>query len=516
MHHRRAFIYTRTHVSPHINKNAAEQRLADKHDKSHAIARKDHKSSLDERVKEGTAAPPAHYTRPDLTIIQYATPTADLLKAQQDDDPDDVIFTNNYGVRSIELNRPKKLNSLNGSMARKIIPRLQEWAKSELAGVVIIKGNGRAFCAGGDVAALAKWNKEGAKGQQMSSDYFGLEYKLDHLIATYTKPYVAFMDGITMGGGVGLSIHAPFRIATENTLFAMPETTIGFFPDVGASFFLPRMEGALGTYLALTSEQLKGVDAFYHGIATHYIHSSTLQQLEARLAELQFPDYMDLNKRFKIINATIEEFSTGLPAERPHISGELRKVIDTVFHDDQPGISNIMESLEQVKTGHNDPEIQKWADKTIQTINSRSPISVSVALRQMRIGRQWSIAQTFQKEYDIASRFMAHPDFVEGVTARLVERKKERPNWKPNTLQDVKNNDVDAFFAGSDGAPLPLISETDYKEYPHAWIGLPKEGEILREASGQKREDVVAKLLEKYEGKQGVREKIAEVLERYA
>ena len=447
---------------------------------------------------------------------KYATPTADLLKAQQDDDPDDVIFTNNYGVRSIELNRPKKLNSLNGSMARKIIPRLQEWAKSELAGVVIIKGNGRAFCAGGDVAALAKWNKEGAKGQQMSSDYFGLEYKLDHLIATYTKPYVAFMDGITMGGGVGLSIHAPFRIATENTLFAMPETTIGFFPDVGASFFLPRMEGALGTYLALTSEQLKGVDAFYHGIATHYVHSSTLQQLEARLAELQFPDYMDLNKRFKIINATIEEFSTGLPAERPHISGELRKVIDTVFHDDQPGISNIMESLEQVKTGHNDPEIQKWADKTIQTINSRSPISVSVALRQMRIGRQWSIAQTFQKEYDIASRFMAHPDFVEGVTARLVERKKERPNWKPNTLQDVKNNDVDAFFAGSDGAPLPLISETDYKEYPHAWIGLPKEGEILREASGQKREDVVAKLLEKYEGKQGVREKIAEVLERYA
>lgn len=151
---------------------------------------------------------------------QYATPTADLLRAQKDDDPDDVIFTNNYGVRSIELNRPKKLNSLNGSMVRKIIPRLQEWEKSELAGVVVIKGNGRAFCAGGDVAALAQWNQKGPEGQQQSSDYFGLEYKLDHLIATYNKPYVAFMDGITMGGGVGLSIHAPFRIATENTLFA--------------------------------------------------------------------------------------------------------------------------------------------------------------------------------------------------------------------------------------------------------------------------------------------------------
>ena len=437
------------------------------------------------------------------------------MKAQQDDDPDDVIFTNNYGVRSIELNRPKKLNSLNGSMARKIIPRLQEWANSELAGVVVIKGSGRAFCAGGDVAALAAWNKQGPKGQQKSTDYFGLEYKLDHLIATYTKPYVAFMDGITMGGGVGLSIHAPFRIATENTIFAMPETTIGFFPDVGASFFLPRMEGALGTYLALTSEQLKGVDAFYHGIATHYIHSSTLQQLEARLAELQFPDYMTPRQRFGIINTTIEEFSTGLPAERPHISGELRRTIDSVFHVDQPSIKDIMASLEKVKKEHTDADIQTWADKTIQTIHSRSPISVAVALQQMRVGRQWSIAQTFQREYSIASKFMAHPDFVEGVTARLVERKKERPNWKPNTLDDVNNQDVEACFAVGREPLLSLLNQNDYKDYPHAWIGLPKENEILREAAGKKTEEVVGKLLEKYEGKQGVREKIAEVLERY-
>ncbi|KAF2851409.1 3-hydroxyisobutyryl-CoA hydrolase mitochondrial precursor [Plenodomus tracheiphilus IPT5] len=446
---------------------------------------------------------------------KYATPTADLLKAQQDDDPDDVIFTNNYGVRSIELNRPKKLNSLNGSMARKIIPRLQEWAKSDMAGVVVIKGSGRAFCAGGDVAALAKWNQEGPEGQQRSSDYFGLEYKLDHLIATYTKPYVAFMDGITMGGGVGLSIHAPFRIATENTLFAMPETTIGFFPDVGASFFLPRMEGSLGTYLALTSEQLKGVDAFYAGVATHYIHSSTLQQLESRLAELQFPDYMPLQERFKIINATIEEFSTGLPADKPTISGALRKTIDRVFHVDQPSIKSIIQDLEEVKGNSSAPALQKWADRTIQTINSRSPISVAVTLQQMRIGRQWSIAQTFQREYDIASQFMSHADFVEGVTARLIERKKERPNWSPNTLDEVKRREVDAFFVPGKAGPLPLISEADYKEYPHAWIGLPKENEILREASGKKSEDVVASLLEKYEGKQGVREKVAEVLDRY-
>jgi 3-hydroxyisobutyryl-CoA hydrolase len=296
----------------------------------------------------------------------------------------------------------------------------------------------------------------------------------------------------------------------------MPETTIGFFPEVGASFFLPRMEGALGTYLALTSEQLKGVDAFYHGVGTHFIHSSTLQQLESRLAELQFPDYMPLDERFKIINATIEEFSTGLPAERPHISGELRKTIDNVFHIDQPNIAAIMESLKQVQE-NGSAELKKWAKQTIDTILTRSPTSVTVTLQQMRIGRQWSISQTFQREYDIASHFMAHPDFVEGVTSRLIERKKERPNWKPSTLEEVTRQDVDAFFAPArDGSRLPLISEVDYKEYPHAWIGLPREEEILREAGGKKSEDVVEILLERYGGKQGVREKIAEVLDRFS
>lgn len=131
-----------------------------------------------------------------------------------------------------------------------------------MANVIIMRGAGeRALCAGGDVAVLAEWNKEGPEGQQRSKDYFALEYKLDHLIATCSKPYVAFMDGITMGGGVGLSLHAPFRIATERTKFAMPETDIGFFPEVGASFFLPRMDGRLGTYLALTGDMLTGVNA---------------------------------------------------------------------------------------------------------------------------------------------------------------------------------------------------------------------------------------------------------------
>ena len=133
-----------------------------------------------------------------------------------------------------------------------------------MANVVVIKGRGpKAFCAGGDVAALVGLNREGPEGKEEATKFFGLEYQLDHLIATYRKPYIAFMDGITMGGGVGLSVHAPFRIATERTDFAMPETGIGFFPDVGASFFLPRLDGKIGTYLGLTGDRLTGVDVLY-------------------------------------------------------------------------------------------------------------------------------------------------------------------------------------------------------------------------------------------------------------
>ena len=200
-----------------------------------------------------------------------------------DDDPSDVLFSSLYGVRSIELNRPKKLNSLNGSMIRKIMPRLAEWRKSDLANIIMISGAGtKSFCAGGDVQALALQN-DTPEGQQASKDYFALEYQLDHYIATYEKPYIAVMDGITMGGGVGLSVHAPFRIATEKTVFAMPETDIGFFPDVGATFFLPRLDGSLGTYLAMTSERLVGADVYRAGIATHYLDSSVLAPLQSLL-----------------------------------------------------------------------------------------------------------------------------------------------------------------------------------------------------------------------------------------
>jgi len=328
---------------------------------------------------------------------------------------------------------------------------------------VIIKGSGpKAFCAGGDVAALAEDNLKGEEGQQKSTAYFGLEYKLDHLIATYQKPYVAFIDGITMGGGVGLSVHAPFRIATERTVFAMPETTIGFFPDVGASFFLPRMPGGVGTYLALTSEKLKGVNVFYAGVATHYIHSTSLPALERRLAELRFKDYDPLHERLQLINSTIEEFCTGLPHDEPiHIQGELRNAIDRCF-----GKTSVPEIIAALKAEQG--ETKQWAEKTLATLHQRSPTAVYVTLRQMQLGKEWTISETFQREHQIASKFMAHPDFTEGVHALLI-RKDGKPAWKPASLEDVKPQDniADPFFLVEGAQRLALLSQVDYKEYPH-------------------------------------------------
>ncbi|KAL9096870.1 MAG: hypothetical protein Q9165_000834 [Trypethelium subeluteriae] len=447
---------------------------------------------------------------------------AEIPRELPGDEPDDVLFNNIYGVRTIELNRPKKLNSLNGSMARKIIPRLKEWEKSQLANVVIIKGAGRAFCAGGDVAALAQQNTQGPKGQEESTEYFGLEYQLDHLVATYSKPYVAFMDGITMGGGVGLSVHAPFRIATEKTVFAMPETTIGFFPDVGGTFFLPRLDGQIGTYLALTSEQLKGPNVFYNGIATHYIDSTSLPDLEARLAELHFRDTASLPDRLSIINATISEFSTGIPHNTPlQLSGAIRSAIDAVFSPaHSPDLPSILASLDALSSSS--PAVQDWASKTRATILERSPTSVLVTLRAMREGARWSIAEAFQREHRIAARFMRHPDFVEGVSARLIRKPAERPRWRPERIEEVDPRTVDEFFEGGEeegSRRLALLTSgpgADYTTYPHRWIGLPAERDVearVREARGTK-EEVVRYFVREGRGKQGVREKVEEILER--
>jgi 3-hydroxyisobutyryl-CoA hydrolase len=447
-----------------------------------------------------------------------STAIKETIRELPGDDPEDVLFNNLYGLRTVELNRPSKLNSLNGSMIRKILPRLIEWEKSDMANVVVMKGVGRALCAGGDVAALALQNKEGPEGQKRSADYFALEYKLDHYIATYKKPYIAFLDGITMGGGVGLSIHAPFRIATENTVFAMPETTIGFFPDVGASFFLPRMNGAIGTYLALTSDRLTGANVFYSGIATHYLHSTSLPVLESRLAELRFRDYDDEHKRLAIIEMTIEEYATGLPHNEPmQLAGEIRKAIDRCFG--QSTVHGIMTAL-QAEQG----PTKEWAEKTLVTLHQRSPTSVHVTLAQMQKAydaSKWSIAKTFQKEHQMAAKFMNHPDFTEGVTSLLIskEKPKPQPQWQPASLEDIElGSDIaEPFFeVNSEISKLKLLTDRNYDEYPHAKYGVPRETDVEKYVNqgSWTPEEVLKHFVQLKKGRQGMSTIVAEILAR--
>ncbi|MCJ1461946.1 hypothetical protein MMC07_000546 [Pseudocyphellaria aurata] len=459
-----------------------------------------------------------------LTEAQMSTNQFDIneVKELPADDPNDVLFGSHFGARTIELNRPNKLNALNGSMARKIILRLKEWENSELASVIIIGGMGRkAFCAGGDVATIVQQNAAGPDGQAISKAYFALEYRLDQLIATYSKPYVAYMDGITMGGGVGLSVHAAFRIATENTVFAMPETSIGFFPDVGGSFFLPRLEGYIGTYLALTSNQLNGVNAFYTGIATHYIDSSSLPGLTARLGELEFKDYQSLQFRESVVNATIEEFVTGIPHDEPMlIAGEIRQAIDRCFRHDR--VEDILAALEGETARKRKSRVGEWAAKTIETLHERSPISLKVTLRQMRLGKRWDISDAFQREYIMASRFMTQPDFAAGVSARLIKKPPEKPIWNPSTVSEVEGGYVDQFFLVAGEERLKLLGPDTYRDYP-TQMALPTESDVKRAIAdaiqaGRNGDRTVgritSKILKDRGGKLGVTEKVKEVLER--
>ncbi|RDA87654.1 hypothetical protein CP532_3784 [Ophiocordyceps camponoti-leonardi (nom. inval.)] len=475
------------------------------------------------------------------------------------DEINDVVFESRFGLRTVLLNRPQKHNSLTGSMIRKIIPRLVQWEKSDMANVIVIKGAGDlAMCAGGDVLQLAMQNQESEDGWKKSAAYFALEYKLDHYIATYTKPLIAFMDGVTMGGGVGLSIHAPFRIATERTIFAMPETAIGFFPDVGASFFLPRMNGAIGTYLALTGDRLTGPNVFYTGIATHYLHSTSLPDLEARLAELRFRDSANYKTRLELINETLEEFCTGLPYDQPmKLAGDVRRAVDRCFSKNTVGeiIAALREevgsaqrsraeatseqTVAQKTASQGDEAVQQreppapgslghkkksagktatevWAQQQLDTLLKRSPTSVHVALRQMRVAKSWDLAKAFNQEYQMASKFMQHPDFTEGVTALL--KRKEPARWNPESLQAIsERHDVAApFFKFEDEAPLRLFNDQTYSHYPHASLGVPTEREVkaMVNSGNYTLEQLEKTLVASRKGRQGIAEVVREIIER--
>ena len=425
----------------------------------------------------------------------------------------------NRAVRTIQLNRPTKLNSLNKSMCDKITPRLVEWAKSDVARTIILKGTGnKALCAGGDVAALATSIAEkGEAGSAESTSFFRDEYTLNQLIATYPKPYVAIMNGITMGGGVGLSVHAPFRIATEKTLFAMPETDIGFFPDVGGTFFLPRLDGEIGTYLALTSDRLKGYDVVSAGVATHYVPESVLPELEARLAEIISDDKVIPTDPFNLINNVLEEFASDAPEGYTFsLTGEKRELIDRAFSK-----STVEEIARVLET-----DGSEFALKTRETILARSPTSVKTTLQAFRNGKDIGITEALSREYNLAEKFMYHPDFLEGVSAKLLTKPARAPQWNPATLSDVGAASVAEMLepkSDSTAEPIEFVNSNEtFLQYPHKF-GLPSETDIQNYITGEDGSDREFKVSKEEvfdhfqfvtRSKLGVNRKLNEVLAR--
>lgn len=410
------------------------------------------------------------------------------------------------------LNRPKKLNSLNQSMVDKITLKLKEWMNSSEVHSVYLKGaGGKALSAGGDVAAIAVLIAErGGPGSEVATAFFQDEYIMNHLIATYPKPYIALMHGVTMGGGVGVSIHAPFRIATEKTLFAMPETDIGFFPDVGATYFLSRLDGEIGTYLALSSARLRGYETVSAGLATHYITTDKLPEFEKRLKKLAKNG--ESKDSFDQVNKLLEEFSSGPPqGYRYSLSGERRKLIDRAF-----GKSNAVDIIAELEK-----EGSEFSLTTVKTIRQRSPLSVQVTLRALRRGLKDGIIDALNNEFRLAERFMYHQDFVEGVTSKLVLKPPRVPVWKHSSVEEVSESEVKEMLSPKPDSKFQDIDFIDkslnFHQYPHSY-GLPSEFNINQYVNGRSQKPTQEQVISYFEAvtqhKKGVVKHITEILNR--
>ncbi|XP_048050307.1 3-hydroxyisobutyryl-CoA hydrolase, mitochondrial [Megalobrama amblycephala] len=350
----------------------------------------------------------------------------------------DVLFEKRGNAGVITLNRPKALNALNLTMIRHIYPQLKKWDKDSETDIVIIKGAGeKAFCAGGDIRAVTE---AGKANDSLAQDFFREEYILNNTIGTYQKPYVALIDGITMGGGVGLSVHGRFRVATEKTLFAMPETGIGLFPDVGGGYFLPRLQGKLGLFLALTGFRLKGRDVQKVGVATHFVQSEKIASLEKDLVDLKSPSISDVAQ---LLDSYQEQSS--LDAEKPFVLQEQTKTIDRLFS--AGSVEEIMENLK--KDG------SAFALKQTEILAKMSPTSLKLTFRQIQEGARMSLQEVLVMEYRLSQACMRGHDFYEGVRAVLID-KDQSPKWKPSTLSEVSEQAVEECFSSLGERDLKL------------------------------------------------------------
>ena len=343
----------------------------------------------------------------------------------------EILFEVRGGVGFVRLNRPQALNALSLGLIESFDAQLKAWAIDPAVHAVVVRGAGeRAFCAGGDIRGI--W--EGGRTAVGSADgpasmLFRREYMLIRRIKTFPKPYVALIGGIAMGGGIGVCVHASHRVATERSLMALPETRIGLFPDVGSSYFLPRLAGALGPYLGLTGVRLKVADALHAGLADTYVETARLAELEDALAAADW----SAGAAGEVVGAAIREFES---PPGPSELADQHGAIDRCFA--KPSIEEIVTALER--------EGSEWAKNTLATLRACSPTSLKVTLAQLRRGAGLDFDRAMIVEYRLSQAFLARHDFHEGIRAMVID-KDNAPRWDPPDLASVTPEWVEAHFA---------------------------------------------------------------------
>ncbi len=339
---------------------------------------------------------------------------------------EEILFERRGAAAIVTLNRPQALNALTHAMVRALAEKLAEWAVDPaVTRVVVTAAGSRAFCAGGDIRALYELGRAGRQPEMLA--FWRDEYPLNAAIKHYPKPYVSLIDGIVMGGGVGISVHGSHRVAGDRFVFAMPEVGIGFFPDVGATWFLPRLPGEIGTYCALTGARLHAADAVAGGVATH------------RVASARFPDLLEGLCGTVPVDALLGAFAEPIPEAAVSAN---RAAIDRLFVGDR--VEAIMVALGSAGCGAGSEA--KWAHEQAQAMRTKSPLSLKIALAQVRRGRDWDFDACMRAEFRIVSRIVYGHDFYEGVRAVIVD-KDNAPRWRPATLAEVSDAAVEHHFA---------------------------------------------------------------------
>lgn len=339
---------------------------------------------------------------------------------------DEILFERRGHAMVVTLNRPKSLNAVTHAMILALAQKLPEWEADETLKVVILKGEGRAFSAGGDILDVYRAGLAGRPAVQFFAD----EYRLNAALRRFPKPYVSLIDGIVMGGGVGVSFHGSHRVMTEKAQFAMPEVGIGFFPDVGGSYILSRIRGGYGLYLALTGGRIGHGDALWAGLATHAVKSEDLAAIEAEIVETADPD--GVLKRYCFV---------------PDRKLDEGAAVSLGVHFSLGSLNDVLASLHQVSS------YDEFAAETLHTLSKRSPTSLHVAFRQISYGDALTMEECMKMEFRILNRMLLGHDFYEGIRAAVID-KGDTPRWKPATLAEVDEKAIDDYFAPLPGGEL--------------------------------------------------------------